>query len=160
MPDSFYFSNSTFDIYTNQLIFNAILFVALKILQLTFYFIIKVKKHAFFKYFYKMLKHETKLWTYVVAIVGVNMIRLVFSCFLQMSMPHHFEVVDRLNCVFMVVVLYLAALYSLFFYSLILRQKIHEKQGINRDQRTRTKAYQIINETINKQKNKSHLKYF
>ena len=148
MPDSFYFSNSTFDIYTNQLIFNAILFVILKILQLILYFIIKVKKHAFFKYFYTIFKHETKLWTYVVAIVGVNMIRLVFSCFLQMSMPHHFEVVDRLNFLFMVVVLYTAALYSLFFYSLIF--EVENSRKTRNKQRSKGKNKSIPNKLNHK----------
>ena len=147
MPETFYFSNSTFDIYTNQLIFNAILFVAFKILHLIFYFMANVRKHAFLKYFYKMLKHETKLWTYVVAIVGVNMIRLVFSCFLQMSMPHHFEVVDRLNFLFMVVVLYTAALYSLFFYSLIF--EVENSRKTRNKQRSKGKNKSIPNNKRN-----------
>jgi hypothetical protein len=92
-------------------------FFGLKILHLILYGLRDT--HRIFRKAYLFIKYQTKWWTVLVGVIEANGVLLAFSCGLQMDLLAFATVLDKMNIVFMVLVLFVVILYASSFYWLV-----------------------------------------
>ena len=127
-PRRIYFINSSSDAYTTTLLLNITLFSFLKLLQ--FIFQMLRNKSIIFHTIYYQIKDETAWWTLIVSIIEVNMVNLAFNCGVQLSIPSFFETFNKINFVFMVMVLFILFNYAIGFYIIVAKNVTIRVAGI------------------------------
>ena len=83
-----------------------------------FYFLSKKLSTKFNSVFMK-LKNNTKWWALVFAIFDVNMIRISYLCSTQINFPFFFDIYDKFNFTFTILIFFIIISYSLIFYGFV-----------------------------------------
>lgn len=92
-------------------------FMGLKLLHLILYFCRNL--HSVITKIYLFVQYQTKWWTLIVGVIEANGILLAFSCGLQMELLAAKDGLDKINTIFMVLMLFTIIIYGSSFYLLI-----------------------------------------
>ena len=117
-PTAVYFANSAQETYKANLLFNALIFLFLRILLFVLHVLHQSCK-AFQKVYFNF-KTSLVWWSLLVMIAEPNVMQLTFDCFIQLLLPGHFSFANKLNLlacisVFFVLLFYCFAVYPLCF---------------------------------------------
>ena len=116
-PERLYFLYSAEEIYKNSLIITILYYIVVKLVQFLFY--LGRKKCKIVEKMHTFLKYQSRWWTIIASFVEANGVMIGFCCVLQIKLLTGNDFLDKVNSVFMLLMLFGIIFYGSSFCLLV-----------------------------------------